>query len=99
MLIVGPLGAAAAYSWMALGQDASLMVGVISPMTLLGVSFAVLIAPLTSSVMLSLEQSDVCLAPGGNNAASRIAQPAGVAIAPGLGSLMSGYRFGLMAAA
>jgi EmrB/QacA subfamily drug resistance transporter len=99
MLIVGPLGAAAAYIWMALGQDASLMVGVISPMTLLGVSFAVLIAPLTSSVMSSLERSDVGLASGVNNAASRIAQLAGVAIAAGLGSLMSGYRFGLMAAA
>ena len=42
MLITGPVGAALAYLWMALGHNASLVFGVISPMALLGVSFAML---------------------------------------------------------
>jgi predicted MFS family arabinose efflux permease len=99
MLITGPIGAALAYVWMALGQDADLMFGVICPMTLLGIAFAVLVAPLTASVMSSVEQTDEGLASGINNAASRVAQLAGVAIAAGVGSLMSGYRLGLMTAA
>ena len=68
-------------------------------MMLLGVSFAVLVAPLTASVMSSVEPSDEGLASGINNAASRVAQLAGVAIAAGVGSLVSGYALGLMAAA
>jgi predicted MFS family arabinose efflux permease len=99
MLVTGPIGAALAYVWMALGQDAYVMFGVICPMTLLGISFAVLVAPLTASVMSSVEQSDEGLASGINNAASRIAQLAGVAIAAGVGSFVSGYRLGLMTAA
>ena len=54
MLITGPAGAALAYVWMALGQEESLMLGVIGPMALLGLSFAVLVAPLTASVMSSV---------------------------------------------
>jgi predicted MFS family arabinose efflux permease len=84
---------------MALGQDAYLMFGVICPMMLLGISFAVLVAPLTASVMSSVERSDEGLASGINNAASRVAQLAGVAVAAGVGSFVSGYRLGLMAAA
>jgi predicted MFS family arabinose efflux permease len=99
MLIVGPLGAALAYVWMALGQRASLMISVIGPMALMGFSFAVLVAPLTASVMSSVDQSDEGLASGINNAASRVAQLAGVAIGAGIGSLASGYQLGLFAAA
>jgi predicted MFS family arabinose efflux permease len=68
-------------------------------MTLLGISFAVLVAPLTASVMSSVAPSDEGLASGINNAASRVAQLAGVAIAAGVGSFVSGYEVGLMAAA
>ncbi|WP_244491211.1 MFS transporter [Paramesorhizobium deserti] len=99
MLIAGPAGAALAYLWMAFGQDASLMLGVIGPMTLLGLSFAVLVAPLTASVMSSVDQADEGLASGVNNAASRIAQLVGVALAAGVASFAFGYEIGLVTAA
>jgi EmrB/QacA subfamily drug resistance transporter len=99
MLIAGPAGAAIAYVWMAFGEGASLMVGVIGPMALLGVSFAVLVAPLTASVMSSVKETDEGLASGINNAASRIAQLGGVAMAAGVASFAGGYEFGLASAA
>ncbi|WP_234683187.1 MFS transporter [Bradyrhizobium monzae] len=99
MLIAGPAGAALAYILMALGREQSLMLGVIGPMTLLGLSFAVLVAPLTASVMSSVDQADEGLASGINNAASRIAQLAGVALAAGVASFASGYEIGLALAA
>jgi EmrB/QacA subfamily drug resistance transporter len=99
MLIAGPGGAALAHLWMALGQRESLMIGVILPMTLLGLSFAVLVAPLTASVLSSVGQMDEGLASGINNAVSRIAQLAGAAIAAGVASSESGYEVGLAVAA
>lgn len=86
-----------AYSaWMALRQEASLLFGFIGPMALLGLSF--LVAPLTASVMSSVEDRDQGLASGINNAASRIAQLAGVALASGVGAIKFGYELGLVAA-
>lgn len=99
LMIAGSAGAALAYLWMALGQEFSLLAGVIVPMTLLGVSFALLVAPLTASVMSSVEQADEGLASGINNTASRVAQLAGVALAAGLASFAIGYELGLAAAA
>ncbi len=99
MLIAGPLGAALAYVWMALGKTAALTLGVIAPMTLLGISFAVLVAPLTASVMSSVPDSDEGLASGVNNAVARAAQLAGVALAAGVASYSLGYQAGLIAAA
>jgi predicted MFS family arabinose efflux permease len=99
MLVAGPAGAALAYVWLALGQKESLMLGVIVPMTLLGLSFAVLVAPLTASVMSSVDQTDEGLASGINNAASRVAQLAGAALAAGAASFDSGYEIGLAVAA
>jgi predicted MFS family arabinose efflux permease len=99
MLIIGPLGAALAFLWLALGKDMALTAGVLAPMTLLGVSFAVLVAPLTASVMSSVGDADEGLASGINNDMSRIAQLAGVALAAGLASYASGYRTGMIAAA
>ena len=99
MLVVGAVGASAAYIWMALGQGGGLIPGVLAPQALLGISFAVLVAPLTASVMLSVTTSDEGLASGINNAASRVAQLAGVALGAGLGTLSSGWQWGLFAAA
>ncbi|WP_245323161.1 MFS transporter [Bradyrhizobium shewense] len=99
MLIAGPAGAALAYVWLALGQKECLTLGVIVPMTLLGVSFAVLVAPLTASVISSVDQTDEGLASGINNAASRVAQLAGGALAAGAASFESGYEVGLAVAA
>jgi len=99
MLVIGPVGAAFVYAWMAFSQEASLMFGVIGPMALLGLSFAILVAPLTASVMSSVQDRDQGLASGINNAASRIAQLAGVALAAGVGSAPFGYEIGLAIAA
>ncbi|WP_246252795.1 hypothetical protein [Allomesorhizobium camelthorni] len=91
-------GAAFAYVWMALSREESLVLGVIIPMTLLDVSFAVLVTPLTASVMSSVDQTDEGLASGINNAASRIAQLAGVALAASVASFESGYEIGFAVA-
>src|SRR5215831_8684256 len=99
MLIAGPLGAAAAFLLLALGKDAPLAIGAVAPMALLGISFAVLVAPLTASVMSSVADSDEGLASGVNNAVSRVAQLAGIALSAGVASYASGYASGLIAAA
>jgi EmrB/QacA subfamily drug resistance transporter len=99
MIAAGALGAAAAYIWLALGQSAALIPGVIAPQALLGISFAVLVAPLTASVLSSMNASDEGLASGINNAISRVAQLVGVALAAGLGTLSAGWLWGLFAAA
>ena len=99
MLVAGPLAAALAFLWMALTTESSLMLGVLGPMTLLGLAFAVLITPLTATVMSSVEENDEGLASGVNNTASRIAQLAGIALAAGLASFASGYEIAFLLAA
>jgi predicted MFS family arabinose efflux permease len=99
MLIAGSVGAGIADAWLALGKTAAMVMGVIAPMTLLGISFAVLVTPLTASVMSSLPDADEGLASGINNAVARVAQLAGVALAAGVASYSFGYQAGLMAAA
>jgi len=99
MLIAGPLGAALAFVLLALGGTSALVPGVILPMVLLGISFAVLVAPLTASVMSSVADIDEGLASGVNNAVSRVAQLAGVALSAGVASYASGFQIGLIAAA
>jgi EmrB/QacA subfamily drug resistance transporter len=99
MLVAGAACASVAYIWMALGQGTALIPGVLAPQALLGISFAVLVAPLTASVLSSVTSSDEGLASGINNAISRVAQLAGVAIAAGLGTLSSGWQWGMFAAA
>lgn len=99
LLIAGAAGASVAYVWMALAAHGPLVAAVIAPQALLGISFAVLVAPLTGSVMSSVAKSDEGLASGINNAASRIAQLAGVALAAAFGTVDAGYRYGLWLAA
>jgi EmrB/QacA subfamily drug resistance transporter len=99
LLIAGPAAAGVAYVWMALGREASLMLGVVGPMVLLGLAFAAIAAPLTASVLSSVDQSDEGLASGVNNAVSRVAQLAGVALAAGAGTWAFGYEAGLAIAA
>jgi EmrB/QacA subfamily drug resistance transporter len=99
MLIAGPIGAALAYVLMGLGKTASFAIGVIGPMALLGISFAVLVAPLTASVLSSLDSAEEGLASGVNNSVSRVAQLAGIALAAGIASYSAGYQAGLGIAA
>jgi len=99
MLMAGSSGAAVAYIAMGFGKTAPLGFGVIGPMAILGISFAVLIAPLTAAVMSSLGQADSGLASGVNNSVSRVAQLAGIAIAAGVSSYSFGYQVGLAMAA
>jgi EmrB/QacA subfamily drug resistance transporter len=99
MLVAGAACASVAYIWMALGQGTALIPGVLAPQALLGISFAVLVAPLTASVLSSVTSSDEGLASGINNAVSRVAQLAGVAIGASLGTLSSGWQWGMFAAA
>ncbi len=99
LLIVGPLGAGFALLLLALGKNASLTLGVLAPILLLGISFALVVAPLTASVMSSVANSDEGLASGINNAMSRIAQLAGIAFSAGIASFAFGYRAGLIVAA
>ena len=99
MLIAGPFGGALALLLLALGKTASLAAGVIAPMALLGISFAVLVAPLTASVMSSVADTDEGLASGINNAVTRVAQLTGVALSAGVASYAAGYQIGLTAAA
>jgi EmrB/QacA subfamily drug resistance transporter len=99
MLIAGAAGASLALLWMAFGQNAPLILAVIAPMTLLGISFAVLVTPLTASVISSVERNDEGLASGINNAISRVAQLFGVALAASIASLEPGFQIGFIAAA
>jgi EmrB/QacA subfamily drug resistance transporter len=99
MLIAGPLGAALAYGLLALGKNAPFALGVLAPMALLGISFAVLVAPLTASVLSSVKNKDEGLASGVNNAVSRVAQLAGIALTAGVTSYAAGFVASLTVAA
>ena len=98
LLICGALGSGAAFVGFAAGANASLGLGIIAPMAVLGVAFAVVVAPLTASVMSSVSPRDEGLASGINNTASRIAQLIGVALAAGLASFDLGYGDGMWVA-
>lgn len=99
LLIVGPLCAAAAFLLMSLLRTQNLWLAVVLPMGVLGFAFAVLVAPLTASVLSSVDHSDEGLASGVNNAASRAAQMIGVALAAGLAEFAMGYEASLLIAA
>ena len=98
MLTGGPLIACVGYALLILGREDSFLTGVLAPMAVLGLAFSIIVAPLTAAVMSSVEAADEGLASGMNNAASRIAQLVGVAMAAGLASLSGGYVIALSAA-
>ncbi|MCW5681927.1 MAG: MFS transporter [Xanthobacteraceae bacterium] len=98
-LIIGPLGCAAAYVWLAAGQQLPVWLGIFAPVCLMGLSMSILVAPLTSAVMSSVKDADEGLASGVNNAASRIASLLGVALAAGLATFAASYTLGMVAAA
>ncbi|MGF1544690.1 MAG: MFS transporter [Parvularculaceae bacterium] len=81
MLIAGALTAASGFAFMALLEGGPLWTSVIAPVGLAGLGFALLVAPLTAAVMMSVEDADEGLASGVNNTASRVAQMVGVALA------------------
>jgi EmrB/QacA subfamily drug resistance transporter len=99
MLITGGLTGALSLLLAAFGHGAPLTIGVIGPMTLLGISFAMLVTPLTTSVLSSVHEADQGLASGINNAVSRVAQLSGVALAAGVAAFVAGYFIGLVTAA
>jgi EmrB/QacA subfamily drug resistance transporter len=73
--------------------DGPLWVGVIAPMTLSGLGFALLVPPLTATALSSAPEALAGSASGVNNAVARTASLAGVAVAAGL--LAGGGEAGL----
>lgn len=95
LLIAGSSIAAAGFIWFAFDQSAGLWRGIIAPMTICGLGFAALVAPLTTGVLANVDDADEGLASGINNTVSRIAQMVGVAIAALFASTVTGYVTGL----
>ena len=99
LLIAGSTVAALGQASFAAFQSAGLLLGVLLPMSILGVGFAMLVAPLTSSVLSAVDERDEGLASGVNNTASRIAQMVGVALAAAFAAFPGGFGLGAIAAA
>ena len=99
MLMVGSAISAIGFAWFAIEHGAGIWRGIILPMTVCGLGFAALVAPLTAGVMANVEDADEGLASGINNTASRIAQMVGVALAALFAATSTGYVIGLWLAA
>ena len=95
-MLAGGAGAAAlAFVLFIVLREAGFAAGVLAPMAVLGLAFTAIVGPLTAAVMSSVEDRDEGLASGVSNAASRIAQLLGVALAAGLASLSAGYAIAM----
>jgi MFS family permease len=87
-MTVGPLVAAAGVALLArVGPDASYLVDVLAPVTLLGVGLTITVAPLTATVLGAVPQEQAGLASGVNNAVARTGGLVLVAVLPALTGL------------
>ncbi|GAB2582677.1 MFS transporter [Ramlibacter solisilvae] len=86
-LIVGPLIAAAGFALLALpGTAASYWTGFLPGVAILGLGMAIAVAPLTTTVMNSVDADAIGTASGVNNALSRVAGVLAIAV---FGALMA----------
>ena len=87
-MTVGPLLAAVGVGLLTgVGPEASLLVDVLGPVTLLGVGLTVTVAPLTATVLGAVEEERAGLASGVNNAVARTGGLLLVAVLPALTGL------------
>ncbi|MEL6830758.1 MAG: MFS transporter [Pseudomonadota bacterium] len=99
MLIGGSLLSAIGFGLFAVFYSAPIWMSFLLPMSISGLGFAVIVAPLTAGVMASVDEADEGLASGINNTASRIAQMVGVALAALFAASAAGYVIGMGLAA
>ncbi|WP_018656264.1 MFS transporter [Actinomadura flavalba] len=107
-MTAGPLIAGAGVALMALAQPgASYLTGVLPGVVVFGLGMALTVAPLTSTVLASVDEDHVGAASGTNNAVSRLANLLAVAVLPlaaglhtrGDGPLGAGYPRAMLLAA
>jgi EmrB/QacA subfamily drug resistance transporter len=79
-LVCGPLVSAAGFLLMARAGDGSFWTTVFPAMSTLGVGMAMTVAPLTSSVLAAVDESEAGAASGVNNTVARVAALLAVAI-------------------
>ncbi len=100
LLIAAGAGVSAlSFIWFAMTQEAGAIAGVAAPMALLGLAFALLVAPLSAAALGAASEADQGVASGVNNTVSRIAQMSGVGVAAALIGYPGGFQIGLAAAA
>ena len=110
-LTVGPLLAAAGMALMArIGRGSSYLVDVLPAVLVFGIGLGLTVAPLTATVMASVEERHAGVASAVNNAVARAASLVAVALLPVLAGLSgdayldpnvftAGYRVGVLLAA
>jgi EmrB/QacA subfamily drug resistance transporter len=109
-MTVGPVLVAAGLLWMSgIGAGDSYVTAVLPPAILYGLGLAVTVAPLTATVMASVDEEHLGIGSAANNAVSRLAgllavavlpTVAGVALEPGgTGGAIPGYRTAMVIAA